>query len=423
MNQRHLVLVAAAALASVVPLAVLAPLAGAPESALLSRVSGARAYQHVLALAQKIGPHASGTPADRTSAEYIAGQLSRDGYLVEWQAFSFPFFEARSVALSVPPALQLALHPRAMEYSPSTSAGGLTASIVEAGLGRPEDLARAVATGKIALIERGGGLTFQQKAQNAAAAGALAAILYNNQPAELGGTLIHPTRIPVVSLSGDEGRKLLAHARAGAVTAHLDVETINEARNTWNIIGTKSGRGDPHRVLVIGAHRDTVEGAPGANDNTSGVAVSLELAEVLKDVPLGLTVRFVFFGAEEIGLFGSDFYVRHPGPDPIVGMINLDMEGVGPRLEVANYRGSDVLVQRAARLAADLGIRVSSTREAASDHVNFERIGIPVVFLFRPDDPYYDTPRDTVDRVDPTLLEVSARLALAIVQDVAGPGR
>ncbi len=408
-----------------VPLVALAPSPGAPaqQPALLAQISGARAYQHVLALAQKIGPHPGGTTADRTSAEYIAAQLSRHGYPVEWQAFTFRYFATRSITLAVPSAPSLVLHPHAMAYSPSTPGGGLTAGVVDAGLGRPEDLARAGVSGKIALIKRGGGLPFRQKGENAASAGALAAIIYNNQPVELGGTLVQPTRIPVVSLSGAEGQRLLDLVRGGALTARLDVQTANEDRTTWNLIATKAGARDPHHVLVVGAHRDTVEGAPGANDNTSGVAVVLELAEVLSDVPLGMTVRFVFFGAEEDGLFGSDYYVKHPGPDPIAGMVNLDMEGVGARLDLATYRGSDVLVRRAARIAAELGIKVGIDRSAGSDHVNFERIGVPVVFLFRPDDPYYDTPRDTVDRVDPALLEVSARLALAIILDVAGPGR
>ncbi len=399
-------------------------LAGAPgwDRQLLSEVSGRRAYQHVIELAQKIGPHAAGTPADRTSGEYVAAQLARDGYAVERQAFPFPYFAVRAQTLAVPSAPSLALHARAMMYSGSTPAGGITAGVVDAGRGRPEDLQRAGARGKLALIERGG-LTFRQKADNAAAAGALAAIIYNNQPGALGGTLGRPSPFPVVSLPGSEGQRLLELVRAGTVTAHLEVQTVNEQRTSWNIIGTKPGARDPHRVLVVGAHRDTVEEAPGANDNTSGVAVALELAEVLKHVPLGQTVRFVFFGAEEEGLFGSAYYVAHPGPDPISGMVNLDMEGVGSRLEVATSRGSDTLVRIAARLAAELGIAVSVTRERGSDHENFERVGVPVVFLFRPDDPYYDTPRDTVDRVDPALLEASARLALAVVLEVAGPAR
>lgn len=224
----------------------------------------------------------------------------------------------------------------------------------------------------------------------------------------------------MVGLSGDEGAALLRLLRAGPVTVHLEVQTDQEERTTWNIVGTKPGIRDPHRVLVIGAHRDTVDDAPGANDNSSGVATALEVAEVLQGVPLPLTVQFVFFGAEEEGLFGSDYYVRHRGPDPIVGMINLDMEGVGSRLVLAAFRGPDTLVRLAAQEAASLGIRVEVAREGASDHVNFERIGVPVVFLLRPDDPDYDTPRDTVDRVDPVLLQTSARLALAVALAVAG---
>jgi aminopeptidase YwaD len=403
--------------------AVLQVLSAVPgwEGQLVDQVSGRRAYQHVLELSQKIGPHVAGEPADRTSGAYIAEQLTRDGYAVAWQAFPFPYFAVRAESLVVPSSPTVAWHPRAMMYSPSTPSGGLTADVIDAGAGRPDDLQHTAVSGKIALIERGG-LTFRQKVENVAAAGAVAAVIYNNQGGALGATLVRPTRIPAVSLSGAEGQKLLALVRAGTVAAHLTVQTANEERTSWNIVGTKPGR-DPHRVLIVGAHRDTVEAAPGANDNTSGVATALELAEVLRTVPLGVTLRFVFFGAEEEGLFGSDYYVQHPGPDPIIGMVNLDMEGVGARLEAATYRGNDTLVRTAVRLAGDLGIKVSASQSDGSDHVNFERIGVPVVFLFRPDDPDYDTPRDTVDRVDPALLEASARLALAIVLDVAGPGR
>jgi aminopeptidase YwaD len=402
-------------------LSLASPPSAAVPHALLAQVSGQRAYQHVLALSQKIGPHVAGTAEDRTSAAYIANQLTHDGDAVEWQAFQFPFFAVRAVRFTVPSDSTFAWRARVMYYSPSTPAGGLTAEVVDAGLGRPEDFTGTAVSGKIALIGRGE-LRFREKAENAAAAGAVAAVIYNSQPGELSGTLVHPARIPVVSLTGEEGQRLLGLVRAGSVAVRLDVQTVSEERTTWNIIGTKPGR-DPHRILVVGAHRDTVESAPGANDNTSGVAVALEVAEILRAVPLGTTVRFVFFGAEEEGLFGSEYYVAHAGSGTIIGMVNLDMEGVGARLEVASYRGSDVLVRAAARLAEELSISVSVAREDGSDHVNFERAGVPVVFLFRPDDPYYDTPRDTVDRVDPALLEVSARLALAIVFDAAGPGR
>jgi aminopeptidase YwaD len=413
--------------AAILVVAVLLTTAGsvpgqpAIPSELLRQVSGPRAYQHVLALSQRIGPHVAGTPEDRVSAAYIARQLENDGLGVEWQAFQFPYFGVRAVGLSLPSHSTLTLHPHAMLYSPSSPAGGITADLVDVGIGRPEDIRGKPLAGRIALILRGT-LPFREKANNAAGAGAVAAIIYNSRPEEFGGLVGHDTKIPVVSLSGTEGLQLADLARSGPVTAHLKVETVNETRTTWNIVGTKPAVKDSHRVLVIGAHRDTVDNAPGANDNTSGVAVALEIAEVLRRTPLATTVRFVFFGAEEMGLYGSDYYVNHMGSDPVIGMVNLDMEGVGERLELATYRGTDSLVQVAARLAETLGIKAQVARSPGSDHMNFERAGVPVVFLFRPDDLYYDTPKDTVDRVDPKLLEVSGRLATAVVLTVAGTG-
>lgn len=387
----------------------------------LSAVSGRRAYEHVLALSQRIGPHVAGTPEDRTSGEYIARRLTDDGYAVEWQEFQFPFPVDRS-ALDIPSSPSVALHPHAMKYSPSTAYEGITAELADVGIGRPEDIRGKALAGKIALIQRGT-ILFREKAKNAADAGALAVLIYNFTPGDFFGLVSRDTKIPVAALSGAEGLQLLDLVHSGSLRAHLIVQTTTERRTTWNIIGTKPGTRDPHRVLVVGAHRDTVEGAPGANDNTSGVATALEVAEVLRHTPLALTVRFVFFGAEEYGLYGGDYYVQHMGTDSVVGMVNLDMEGVGNRLQLAWYGGSDELVRLAARIADRLGIAVVPARSEGSDHLSFERVGVPVVFLFRPDDQYYDTPKDTVDRVEPRLLEVSARLATAIVLDVAGAGR
>jgi aminopeptidase YwaD len=394
----------------------------APPSDLLHEVSGARAYEHVLALSQRIGPHVAGTLEDRTSADYIARQIAKDGYAVEWQAFTFPFFTVRAVGLTVPAHPTLTLHPRGMLYSPSAPPGGIAADLVDAGIGRPEDIRGKALAGKIALIARGT-LPFREKAMNAAAAGAAAAIIYNSRAEEFSGYLGRDVKIPVVAIPGAEGLQLLDLVRSGPISVRLNLQTVNETRTTWNIIATKPGVRDPHRVLVVGAHRDTVENAPGANDNTSGVAVALEVAGALSRTPLSATVRFVFFGAEELGLYGSDYYVKHMGADRVIGMVNLDMEGVGERLQLAWDRGSDSLVMVAARLAEQLGIKVQVARSPGSDHMNFERAGIPVVVLFRPDDPSYDTPKDTVDRVDPKLLEVSGRLAVAIILTVAGAGQ
>lgn len=412
-------------LALVLPLFAPGRLPGqpAPVPAPVQAVSGARAYEHVVALSQRVGPHVAGTPEDRTTATYIARQLESDGYAVEWQAFPFRYFGVRSMEVTVPSQSTLVLHPQVMIYSPSSAAGGITTGLVDAGIGRPDDMRGRPLAGNVALVARGT-LPFRDKAVNAAAAGAVAIIIYNSRAEAFVGTIGGAdVKIPVVSVSGAEGLQLLDLARSGTVMVHLNVQTVSETRTTWNIIGTKTGTRDPHRVLVVGGHRDTVAAGPGANDNTSGTAVTLELARALSRVPLAATVRFVLFGAEEEGLNGSDYYTKHMGnTDSVIGMVNLDMEGVGERLQLAWFRGPDTLVTLAARLAEQLGIRTFAARSEGSDHLSFERVGVPVVFLLRPDDPLIHTPKDIADRVDPKLLEASGRLAAAIVLNLAGAG-
>ena len=106
-----------------------------------------------------------------------------------------------------------------MTYSPS---GDIIAEIVYCGLGQPGDFPVGGLNGKIALIQRGI-LTFKVKTDNAYSAGASAAIIYNNVPGELRGTLGSPTQIPAVGISQSDGTTLLALLANGPVTVHLVV--------------------------------------------------------------------------------------------------------------------------------------------------------------------------------------------------------
>jgi peptidase M28-like protein len=104
-----------------------------------------------------------------------------------------------------------------------------------------------------------------------------------------------------------------------------------EDKSVYNLVASKAGDAE---ILVVGAHYDTAFLTPGANDNGSGVAVLLELAERLKDVPLERTVRFVFFVNEEPPYFftdsmGSEVYASRcaEAKDQIIGMLSLETMG------------------------------------------------------------------------------------------------
>jgi len=88
--------------------------------------------------------------------------------------------------------------------------------------------------------------------------------------------------------------------------------TLLENRKSKNIIASRTpNKGENHDIVHVSAHFDSVPFAPGASDNASGTAVALQIAKVLKSYPIDKEIRFVFVGAEEIGLLGSKYYVEH----------------------------------------------------------------------------------------------------------------
>jgi alkaline phosphatase isozyme conversion protein len=113
-----------------------------------------------------------------------------------------------------------------------------------------------------------------------------------------------------------------------------DGTTVHSA----NIIGLKVGQST--QEIIVGAHYDSVRDGKGADDNASGVAVMLEVAELIKDRQTPYTIRFVAFGAEEAGLYGSGYYVDKMSTTDIqntVSMVNLDSLVAG---DTANVYGN-----------------------------------------------------------------------------------
>lgn len=102
-----------------------------------------------------------------------------------------------------------------------------------------------------------------------------------------------------------------------------------ETDSALNVIARRLGATQPESALVLGAHYDTVPFSPGADDNASGVAALLELADVFASVSVGSTLEFVFFAGEEMGLLGSRAYAAEAdaADRDLLGAISLDMIG------------------------------------------------------------------------------------------------
>ncbi|HJN74080.1 MAG TPA: M28 family peptidase [Myxococcota bacterium] len=177
--------------------------------------------------------------------------------------------------------------------------------------------------GDIALIQRGT-CSFADKVQNALDAGAVAVLIFNEgQPGRrepVKGSLGRHFDVPVLGLSYELGAEL------AETTAELDIvlELGVEEFQLSNVIAELPG---DDRVVLIGAHLDSVSAGPGLNDNASGSVVVLELALQLArlEVEDRPTVRFAWWDGEEYGLLGSYAYVESAGDELPDAYFNYDM--------------------------------------------------------------------------------------------------
>ncbi len=107
-----------------------------------------------------------------------------------------------------------------------------------------------------------------------------------------------------------------------------------------NIVAEKKGIVSLDKVLILGAHYDTISASPGADDNASGIAVLLEVARNIQTVPLGSTLKLIAFSLEEDDYAGSAHYAENARreEEEILGMISLEMVGfTGSRQNYPHY--------------------------------------------------------------------------------------
>ncbi|MFJ9807294.1 M28 family metallopeptidase [Streptomyces sp. NPDC101158] len=351
-QRRAAAVLAAAALAT--PLVLAAPATATPDPGaapardaaklarkLVRETTAQDAFKHLQkfqAIADSAGGHrAAGSLGHDASAAYVYTQLKKAGYAVTYQKFDFQYTQtlAEKAAVLSPTARDLPI--RAMTYTKSTPVGGIKAALAAAPVDadgsngcEPGDFAAGAFTGRIALVKRGG-CTFAVKQENAAAAGAVGAIIYNNTDGALSGTLgdAAAAKVPTGGVTKEEGEKLAAELAAGPVNLSFEIRQLQEKRSTNNVIAETPG-GNAANTVMLGSHLDSVTAGPGINDNGSGSAgllqTALELAKSKDKVRN--KIRFAWWSAEENGLLGSEHYVANLsslGKKEIKLYLNFDM--------------------------------------------------------------------------------------------------
>jgi len=437
---------------------------------LAERTTADAMYTHLERLQEIADQHgdnrALGTPGYDASVDYVANVLRDKGFDVQTPEFEIRMPFADEPELTVDGQEVTA---RPLNYTIGTPPDGVSGPLVPA---RVEDSPGCTADdydglpvrGAVVLVDRGK-CPFAEKEKAAAERGALALIVANNQDGdEMGGTLgeTHGPTIPVISVTKADGQRL--REAPGTVTLKLNAGVREE--RTRNVIA-QTTTGDTHNVVMVGAHLDSVPEGPGINDNGSGVAALLETAVQLGSSPdVQNTVRFGFWGAEEVGLYGSNNYVRsldiealkdislylnydmlaspNPGYFTYDGDMSLppDPNGYNPRVPEGSpgiERTLAAYLDAAGKPAEDTGF------DGRSDYDAFTLAGIPSGGTFsgaedkktpeqaelwggvadEPFDPNYHKDTDTLDHIDRTALGIhGSGVAYAVglyAQDQGGP--
>ena len=365
-------------------------------------------------LTEGMSPRESATDQEEAAAEYLRQELESLGYDVRLQPFTFERM-APERALRLPDGETLIGVPLR-----KSGLGTVSGPLVHVGLAKEEDIPDEGLTGRIALIRRGE-IMFEEKVSRVADAGASAAVIYNNVPRLFAGVLESQSTIPAISLSQDDGERLLDMMSGGVLEVTVSLAT--KTYSSRNVIAELPGESSSNRVIVIGAHYDTTPNTQGANDNGSGVASLMSVArELAEGPPLPFRLRFLLFGAEEVGLFGSQHYVGtldQDEIDSIVAMINIDVPGSGRSLEVI---GDTLLAAEAVRYAREHGIQIrreQSLDGASSDHAPFRERGVPVMFILADDLSRINSPRDNIEFVDPNRMGEAVVVALNAIDALA----
>lgn len=257
------------------------------------------------------------------------------------------------------------------------------------------------------------------RAEKAAELGATAVVFYNDDPTAEEPSLefsarTKPISIPVLYLKGELYGQLVIDNNP--VVIGTDIQ--REQRTAYNVVGMLDHGKD--NVVVIGAHFDHLgwgdEGSlyrgekaihNGADDNASGIAVMLQLARDLlqMDQTRENDYLFIAFSGEEKGLYGSNYWTKHPTVpiEKLNYMINLDMVG---RLDSAGSIGingvgtSPAWAEVDRVLVGDLKVKTTESGIGPSDHTSFYLQGVPAIHFFTGSHADYHKPTDDEEKVN-----------------------
>ena len=410
------------------------------------------AWDIVEGLTTEVGQRMAGTEAEARARDWAVKKLKAMGFAnVRVEPFDMPVWTrgAESAVITSPFPQKLVI--TALGNSASTPREGITGEVVGFDSMAEFEAAPAEAVrGKIVFVSHamprtqdGSSYGFfggprRQGPTLASKKGALAIVVrsigtdYHRNP-HAGVQRFEDGAKPIAAgaLSIPDAEQLQRILKRGKpVTMRLTLVSQVTQGTSGNVIAEVPGRDPKAAPILVGGHLDSWDLGTGAIDDASGVAITTAAAKRIMDSGRQLrTIRVVWFGAEEVGLFGGLDYQKKHGSEPHYAIAESDF-GADRIWKVDSKLGKEreAEARQLQRVLAPLGIIPGSLTEAdGSDIGPMIEAGVPAVGLNQDGMRYFDlhhTPDDTLDKIDPAQLRqnVAAWTAmLAVLSGGIGP--
>ncbi|GMG87147.1 M20/M25/M40 family metallo-hydrolase [Biformimicrobium ophioploci] len=416
------------------------------------------AYSLVESLTVEVGPRFPGTEGDVRAVAWATEKMQALGFdRVYTEQIDVHRWRRGHVHAEVVAPYPQPLVATSLGYSAATPKGGITAEIVEfADVQALEAADPETVKGKIAFINKrmvrtrtgeGYGPVVGARSRGmriATEKGAAALVIRSvgtdsDRFAHTGMMAFTgvDNPVPALALSAPDANLVEAMLKRGKpveIKISADNEMLGDGPS-FNVIGELRGREKPDEVVIIGAHLDSWDEGTGALDDGAGVAIVMETARLLAQLPERprRTVRVILFGAEEIGLVGAKQYVEaHKDElDKIVAISESDF-GAGKvwRFDTGFPEGKLGLADQMMQVLAPLGIERGNNKSSGGpDSSVFYAQGVPAFRLYQDGSDYFDyhhTPNDTLDKIDPENMKqnvaawIAATYLLAEMEETLG---
>jgi len=345
--------------------------------------------ERAFALLDKIGfTRMGGTPEELKAAEILKAECESFGLSAVIEPFDLEMATIEAEFEILEP-FRKKYTVRGYQCCENTPAEGLVADFLYVQDGDPVDLVNA--KGKIVLVNGFLRVPLYRTLMQAGVAAIVTmdgSLLDKPEESDLHQRKLRDAlrafgNVPAVMLRVADAMDIVAN---GAAKARIFVKNENVMLTSHNVIAEIKGTEHPEEIISFGAHFDSVEFSKGVFDNGAGSVINMEIARYFMENPPKRTVKFCWYGSEEIGLCGSHAFVRDHADelDRHILMINVDVGGPVLGSDVAMVMAGEDLVHFTDYLMKINGLSAKVKQSIySSDSVPFANAGVPGINFCR----------------------------------------